>query len=235
MPMSSDRDTRPRRLQFTIRSALLVTAVVALVLGWYRGQRRNDELLQRLWRAQSEISLQNSRTALYETPKNQAFGEGGLSLACLDGANLRGMSISGGSFQRASFKKSDLRGTTLVGGGSSFQGAQFDNANLAKATLTGEDASFQLASFVGADLTGAVLMGSFQGASFQGAKLIGARVVAHFQAVNIDQAQFQQADLSRIDPRALESCYFDTPPRYDEKTKFPDGFNPARQGWALER
>lgn len=243
--MRSDQGREGRRLQFTIRTLLVATVFVALVLGWYRTYRGNQELLQQLmraqseiWRARSEIQREKSRTALDQIPKGKG-GNRGLSAVCLDGADLRGISINGGVFQVASFKGSDLRGATLIGGGASFQGARFDGANLANATLTGGGSSFQSASFVNADLANATLTGggaSFQAASFEGATLIDARVivpgVTDFQCVNIDGAQFQGADLSTIDPSALESCYFETPPRYNTKTKFPEGFDPAAQGWA---
>lgn len=236
--MKSCQGGERRRLQFSIRTALFTMLFVALSLGSYRVYRENMVLLRRLSQAHSETQLQKLRTRIGEVPQGKVVG---LSTVCLDGAYLHGMSIIGGMFQSTSFKGSDLSGTTLTGGAASFQGARFDSANLTNATLTGGGASFQVASFVNADLTKATLTGgasSFQGASFEGAKLIDARVVVSgagdFQSVNIDGAQFQGADLSTINPRSLESCYFDTSPCYNKKTRFPSGFDAAAQGWVRE-
>ena len=93
--------------------------------------------------------------------------------------------------------------------------------------------AFQLASFVNADLTGAVLTGggsSFQGSTFEGSKLVGARLLcsgASFQAVDVTGANFRGADISTLEAESLKSCYFQSPPRYDGKTKFPVGFDPV--------
>ena len=231
------------RPQFTLRTALLAVLIVAVAFGWYKSvieaHRENERLAERLRRAQSEIENAKRRAQWTQTPRTKMSGKGRLSAVCLDGVNLRGITISGGTFQMASFKNCDLRGTTLIGGGSSFQCAEFDGADLRDATLTGAGASFQMASFAGADLSGAVVTGNLQVASFAGAKLIGARIVASsvvdFQNVNIDGAQFQGADLSTIDVNSLQGCYFYTPPVYDKKTLFPSGFNPRAQGWVLAK
>lgn len=99
--------------------------------------------------------------------------------------------------------------------------------------------AFQGASFAGADLSGTELSGggsAFQNVSLEGAKLIGAKLRfggAGFQGVNIDGAQFQGADLSTLEYFCFCSCYFDTPPAYDGKTRFPPRFDPIAQGRIL--
>lgn len=239
--MGADQNIEGRRPQFSIRTALLVFLIVALVFGWYKSvvevHRKNEELQWQLLRAHSEIETAKSRAEFAQRPKRRLSSKFGPSIVSFEGMNLRGISISGAQFQGSSFKDCDLRDATLIGGGASFQGAQFDGANLTNATLTGGGASFQQASFVGADLSGAVLTGNLQGASFERAKLVGARVIVfspvEFQCANIDGTHFQAADLSAIAPNALESCYFNAPPLYDEKTKFPAGFDPKAQGWSL--
>jgi uncharacterized protein YjbI with pentapeptide repeats len=174
-------------------------------------------------------------------------------------ASLRGVSLSAGrqpAFQSTIFKECDLENATLTAGVSSFQRAQFDEANLAGVTLTGSGSSFQLATFDDADLTAAQLEGNFQassfvcarlvratlkgggtafqGASFAGADLSGAKLIgggASFQSVDIDGARFVGADLTGLEARNLASCHFETPPTYDEATKFPAGFDPKLEGW----
>ncbi len=237
--MGTSPQNGARRPQFTIRTALLTMAAVALAFAWYNSvialRQKNEKYLAHLARAQSEILNARSRAEWAQEPKDKMSGRGGLSNICLDGVNLRNISIRA-SFQNASFQNSDLRGSTLIGDASSFQYARFDNANLAGATLSGAGASFQAASFADADLSGAVVTGNLQCATFEGAKLIGARIVVSspvdFQSVNIDGAQFQGADLSTITPEALESCYFYRPPLYDKTTLFPNGFDPAAHGWS---
>ncbi|MBT3375571.1 MAG: pentapeptide repeat-containing protein [Lentisphaerae bacterium] len=155
--------------------------------------------------------------------------------ASFDSANLADAKLNG-SFQLASFVNADLSGAELAG---SFQCACFDNASLVNATLSGEGSSFQAASFVAADLSGASIKGNFQCARFAGAKLVGATVLDSggpaFQGMDIDGSWFEGADLSKITRRTLESCFFGTPPSYDEETRFPQGFNPRRQGWTSRR
>jgi uncharacterized protein YjbI with pentapeptide repeats len=156
--------------------------------------------------------------------------------ADLEGSNLAGMTLASNSnaFQRASFRKCNLEGATLKGGGASFQLARFDGAKLANSSLKGGAASFQGASFVGADLTGAALAGdgsSFQGAAFEGTILIGAKLSGNFQSVNISGAKFEGADLSEIDRDNLVSCYFQNPPTFNARTKFPSGFDPEENLW----
>jgi uncharacterized protein YjbI with pentapeptide repeats len=231
-----------RRPQFTIRAVLVAIAFLALVLGWYSAVQRAEVTIRRLsmraMHAEAELRARklNDRFQDREAQRNKRV----LSRANLEGVNLRNTSIAVGAsaFQRACFNHSDLESASLTGGASSFQYAQFDNANLVNATLTGGGASFSLASFDNANLSGAVLTGQFQGASFAGAKLIGTQFRGSelsFQAVNIDGAQFEGADLSAIRRYDLESCFFQTPPTYDEKTRFPEGFDPVVQLWTRHK
>jgi uncharacterized protein YjbI with pentapeptide repeats len=247
--VSGNRDRGKRRPQFTIRAALFATLLIALAFGWYLSERRADERIARLFArvnyAEAELQWSKSRNKTWSRDRSERKRppNGVLSLAQLDGLNLRDASIVGGAgaFQRTSFNECDLENASLRGDGGAFQFARFDHANLVNIKLTGGGSSFQLASFVNADLSGAVLTGgaaSFQGATFERAKLIGTQVLcsgSSFQLVNIDGAQFQGADLSMLDGHSLESCYFKTPPKYDERTRFPAGFDPAGQFWTLQR
>jgi len=138
-------------------------------------------------------------------------------------------------YQGADFAHRNLQNLALEGSGSSFQGAEFDNANLSLTRISGGGSAFQLASFDDSDLSGADITGggaSFQAVSMARAKLIDAQIACgggSFQLVNVDAAQFEGADLSGVDFRSLESWYFSTPPTYDERTRFPDGYLP--DGW----
>ena len=231
-----------RRLRFTLRDALAATLILALALGGYvyhrQAQSEYAQLARRVNYDEAEADYGKSRHATFNEAKRRRHTEASRTLFAVDfsGSNLKGVSITGPdiAFQLAIFNDANLENARLAG---SFQGAQFKNANLAGARLTGGGGSFQGSSFKGANLTGATLTGggsSFQASTFQRANLTGARILCSgtsFQAVNIDAANFQAADLSTIDPGALASCHFKAPPTYDEKTRFPAGFDPQEQGW----
>lgn len=204
------------------------------------GRRREETERDRAWTAQ-----QSKLRVLY-----------GIDLK---GASLRNVSIDAGqqaAFQKMVFDVCDLSGAMLVAGGASFQEARFEGALLGGAKLSGGASSFQLAIFDLADLSDARLEGNFQAASFARATLTGAQLKgggtafqaanfaeadlrganligggASFQAMDIDGAQFEGADLSAIEPQNLASCHFETPPTYDDATKFPAGFDPKLEGW----
>jgi uncharacterized protein YjbI with pentapeptide repeats len=217
---------------------LLLTALVAMALGWRASTRDAKEQLARqtIQLRYAEQELERARDDLKDRdrpkqPNPRSFWE-----AELDGAQLSGVTISSptNAFQRASLKNCDLQNATLEAGDAAFQYARFDGSNLANAKLTGGGASFQLATFVGCDLTGAVLDGrgsSFQLSSFENATLVGSKLVGSFQLVNISGARFEGADLSALDSDSLEDCYFKEPPTYDGKTRFPAGFDPAANLW----
>jgi len=227
-----------RRPQFTTRTVLMVTLLLAVLLSWRASVRRGElQLAQQAHRlAYAEQELSRARDELQDRVRVKPDRSRGLWMAALDGANLSGMTIAShtNAFQRATFKDCNLENATLQGGTSAFQLARFDGAKLEKAKLTGGDCAFQNATFVGADLTGAVLTGggaSFQAASFENATLISARLTGSFQLANISGAHFEGADLSALDSNSLASCYFKDPPTYDGRTKFPAGFAPAAQLW----
>jgi uncharacterized protein YjbI with pentapeptide repeats len=228
-------------VRFTIRTLLLLTFLVAMVLGWRASVRdaRQQLALQTIQLQYAEEELRRARDDLGDRdrpkqPTTRNFWE-----AELDDAYLRGMTISSptNAFQRASLKNCDLQDVTLEADAAAFQFARFDESNLKNAKLTAGVASFQAATFVGCDLTNAVLDGgdsSFQGSSFANATLMGAKWVgsiASFQMVNISGAHFEGADLSAIESSSLESCYFKEPPTYDGQTRFPVGFDPAARSW----
>jgi uncharacterized protein YjbI with pentapeptide repeats len=226
---------RPR---FTIRTVLILTLLIALLLGWHvsvRDARR--QLAQQVTRLRyAEEELERTRDELDDRDRPKRGAARVLRDAELDGAHLRGVTISSPSnaFQRASFKNCDLENATLQGGGAAFQRARFDGSKLANAKLTGGVSSFQEATFVDSDLTGAVLFGggaSFQRSSFENATLVRARLVGSFQMVNISGTHFEGADLSALDGPSLASCYFRESPTYDGQTQFPATFDPVTQLW----
>jgi uncharacterized protein YjbI with pentapeptide repeats len=231
-----------RRPRFTIRDALAATLLIALAFGWYashqQAQREYAQLSRRLNYDEAEADFGKRREETFHEAKQRRHTEPFRTLFGVDfsDSNLKGVTMTGPdiAFQLAIFNDANLENARLAG---SFQGAQFKRANLAGARLTGGSASFQESSFEGANLTGATLTGggsSFQASTFQHANLTGARIIcsgASFQVVNIDAANFQAADLATIEPGALESCHFKTPPTYDDQTRFPAGFDPQQQGW----
>lgn len=227
-----------RRPRFTIRALLLLTALIAMLLGVHSCVHdARIQLTRQATRLQyAERELERARDELKVQQRPRRSGGRVFSEAELDGMYLRDVSISidSNAFQRASLKNCDLQNATLQAGGAAFQFARFDGANLTKAKLTGGGSSFQLATFVGCDLTDAVLAGgssSFQGSSFENATLVRARLVGSFQQVNISGAHFEGADLLALRSADLQSCYFKDAPTYDGQTKFPAGFDPTANLW----
>jgi uncharacterized protein YjbI with pentapeptide repeats len=239
--MLPDRNT-PGERRFKLSTLFGSVALLAFAVAWYtsteRERTRNAMLAQQLSNAQSQIKLAESRAEIQSPAASNGApnAKGVLSEARFEGVNLRGATIQGGesAFQRTVFDNSDLSSASLSGGGASFQGARFKNANLKNAKLTGGGSSFQLAIFENADLSAAILTGNLQGISLRGANCTGATIKGSFQGANIDSAGFSSADLSAIRSDDLASCYFETSPTYDKKTKFPDGFDPIAHGWKKE-
>jgi hypothetical protein len=93
-------------------------------------------------------------------------------------------------------------------------GAILFEAILVNTNLIGTDlrkADLRRVNLIGANLTKADLRGAnLQGANLRGANLIGA---------NLTKADLRRADLYGADLNGVE---------YDERTKFPDGFDPLR-------
>lgn len=237
--MSPRDDNGQLRFRISIRGMITLICVMAVVLAWLGNEMRLDALI-RNYRRQAEYAMAELRRAQVELAQSQRAKRVDRSRPFwemdLEGTKLAGMTlkIPANSFQRASFRKCDLRKATLEGGAAAFQLAKFDGARLSEAILTGGGASFQASTFVGADLSGAVLSGgstSFQTASFESANLTGAKLSGSFQSANIDSARFEGADLSAIASQDLASCIFSNPPTYDDKTLFPQGFDPANNEW----
>lgn len=161
-----------------------------------------------------------------------------------DSADLTEARLTGSAaFQKASFKHAKLAGATFDGGVASFQKARFDDANLVGARLVGGGSSFQEASFAQANLTGALLKGegtalqlvNLDGANCTDLQVICTSAAAAFQVASLNDTRFAGADLSSLAWQSLKSCVFDSrhPPSYDDRTRFPDGFDPVKQGWKL--
>lgn len=236
----------PRRgFRFSIREMLLLMLLIAALLGWNNSSK---DAAKRLRDVQRQI-MHSRMAADYDKSREETMARKApsvwkkhlhpsFSYLTIDGVDLGGVSIDGGdnSFQSAALTNCDLSGAALDG---LFQGARFDGSNLTDSKLGGGGASFQMSSFANANLTRATLRGggsSFQGSSFAGANLTDAIIIcsgASFQAVKLDGAIFVGADLSRLDHGSLESCYFQTPPTYDERTRFPTDFDPVEAGWKL--
>ena len=238
-----------KNIQFTVREILVLTMLASLGVGWYASLRReellklrNEQHNSRYSDALLQIRLLESRLQRPETPPEESSNvvAGLLAQTNIDGSSLKGATLIGSdfAFSELSIREGNLTGAALQGGDSSFQRAVFDNAVAKEARLSSGIGAFSEASFNNADLTGATLMGngtSFQGSSFKNAKLIRAKFVVtsttSFEAANIGGAQFQGADLTSISSQALKICFFETPPRYDHSTRFPNGFDPKVEGW----
>ncbi len=236
--MNSNLNQTRRRPRFTIRGALILTLLVAAMLGWMATAKRASLTISRQANRMryAEEELERARVELKDRDRILQDRSRVLWASNLDGAHLQGVTISspGNAFQRASFKDCDLENARLKGGGAAFQFARFDGSKLINTKLTGGGSSFQMATFVSCDLTGAVLSGgsaSFQGSSFENATLAQAKLAGSFQSVNFSGAHFEGADLTALDGDDLESCYFKNAPTYDDQTKFPKGFDPETLRW----
>lgn len=241
--MSNGKVASGSRPRLSLRTALLLMMLVAIVLGWYSSSQRSRRRITKLSKQLMSLKAGLESDSWRSEPNDERIGrearnKGIFSHALFTRVNMQGLAIDG-EFHVAEFDSCVLQDANLGGGASGFQLARFNNCNLIDAKLTGGGSAFQLSSFENSDLSGAVLTGggsSFQRASFDGANLTDARIIcpansAAFQAVNIDGVQFQGADLSTIRKLDLESCFFDNPPTYDKDTKFPSGFDPADQLW----
>lgn len=228
----------------TIRTLLGVTLIAAFGFGLIVAVQQTNVWRYRYFRAERRLMAAESQLKLRgvaRRPDGVARLQRFLFEAVLEGSDFSNVSIKAGAsaFQKTWLVNADLENANIVAGGASFQRATFDHANLHGAQLAGGTSSFQLASFAGADLQGATLTGgdaSFQGASFRDADLTGASIKcpangSAFQAVDLNSAKFERADISAISTGDLESCYFSEPPTYNEKTRFPSGFDPAVAGW----
>jgi hypothetical protein len=136
----------------------------------------------------------------------------------------------------------DLSGAALDGAelrDLAFPQANCDGASLANARL--DDSDFRHASFRKADLTEAALYnGRFRDADFTGACLTGCfGAHASFRRATFKDASLAGADLGRADLCGADLSSADLTgaqlegARYDEKTRFPRGFQPPKQmKWA---
>lgn len=227
--------------RFNIRELVLLIVIVTFGYGWFSAEQRLDRerRLMETERKYLEAKLDRVKDELQDQVRGprpdpwRSFWEAGL-----EGSNLVGMTLAsrGNAFQRANFRKCNLKDAVLQGGVAAFQIARFDGADMIRCQLTGEASSFQRASFAAANLTEAILSGgsgSFQATTFENAVLIGARLSGDFQNSNLSGARFESADLSAITKESLASCYFKVPPTYDSRTTFPAGFDPDFHLWKL--
>ena len=228
--------------QYSLKFTLVGLVAAATTFAWIRSEWARNELSDRLrlrsHRERSQISNLEAQldTALAEIKaKHRPSWQRRFSSVRFDGMDLTEVKIDGGVFQRASFRGTKLVGAELIGGGSSFQLAVFDEADATGATIIGGGASLQMATFRNTNLRGATVQGNLQSTTFAGADLRDATLIAAagvgMQRCDLDATDVRGADLSRVPADSLEMAYFETPPKYDDATRFPDGFDPRQAGW----
>jgi len=143
--------------------------------------------------------------------------------AFLGEANLSGANLSGANLERAYLIGADLTDADL-------SNANLTDANLLEANLANAD--FENSKMVGANLSGTILKGanlnyadltvaSLGNADLQNATLRGALLYT-----DLREADLRGADLSGAD---LSGAYL-VSAIYDEKTSWPDDFNPEENG-----
>ena len=137
-----------------------------------------------------------------------------LTRANLTRAKLRDANLSGADLIRADLTEADLIRADLIG--ADLMEANFTRADLRDANLSGAD-------LIGADLTGAYLSGAYlSGADLSGANLTEADLIgADLYKADLIRADLTGTDLSGADLREAI---------YDDKTMFPEGFDPVESG-----
>ncbi len=146
-----------------------------------------------------------------------------LSGANLTGAGLVGANLSGANLSGATLSKVNLSGASLDG--ANLAGANLDRVDFTKASLIKASfadgvlsrSSFSMAKMSGVDLSGAKVTST----DFCGAAMVNAKFDGDTRLAQVD---FSSADLSR----AAMHSFQNTDCIYDAKTRFPDGFNPAK-------
>ena len=157
---------------------------------------------------------------LSEVDRQTAGPFRGLSLSGLklDGIQLTGylrhLDFEGTDFSRSSLVRAGLQHARV-------NGCSFEDADLSE--VLGIFATFHSANLQSAKLVGArVTRATFRNANLQGADLTGAEVLG---------TNFSSADLRRATLVGLQTGdYQGVPTRFDERTQFPDGFEPG-DGW----
>ncbi len=147
------------------------------------------------------------------------FNTSELDYAQFAGADMRGAHVYGCSANYTQFERCDMTGANFArqGPGGPFSDyyevGGFSGANFSQAVLTG-------ATFDGCDLTNA----SFRGARLDGTKF-GSLSDGYLidQHTIIDGADFRRCDLRRADFRGARAK--------PGSVKWPENFNPARQGF----
>ena len=125
--------------------------------------------------------------------------------------------------QFSDFRGKNLKGANFYGVNlceAEFQGADLRNANLESAILRG-------AEFEGADLRKVNLQSAIlRGAGFQGADLKD----ANLQSADLHESSFRGAKLHGANLQECKDFHIAkwTNAQYDNKTLFPDGFNPDK-------
>lgn len=134
------------------------------------------------------------------------------------------------------FRRADLHGTDLTGAKFKMldmQGTNFEGCVLSGVSFYGGD--IRSCNFRGADLTGAKISSTVNGADFSKATLKDAQLRGStLSNANYTDTDFSGADLSYVDMRGsdlsramLANVTFEYT-KFDERTKFPEGFDSDR-------
>ncbi len=129
----------------------------------------------------------------------------------LNGANFRGMEFDDVSFEACDLADADMR-DAVFGPGTKFF----------RCTLNGAD--LRNVDFAGA---------SIESVNFRGADLREAKNLRNVRRANFQRADLRGADLSQLAVPLQEIEMEDA--IYNEKTKFPQGLDPAAEGAILAR
>jgi len=173
--------------------------------------------------------------------KRTIFDRSNLSGAVFRSVQFRGVSIQDADLKYSSFIKST---TGVVTENDQIIAPHFVNSEMSYADLRDLDLLYagigssrlDFANLQGANLTRTwfTISGSLWQADLSGANLTKVRVTSpafNMQGANLEKANLQDADLSRAvfsDSTKFKGAI------YNEKTKFPQGFNPKSKGLDLK-
>ena len=249
----------PERVKrIPLRTLLAVVAAAVCVLAWIGDVTQRQRVAMTLsgelnltypqtWRRCIHCPSMEPVSAaqfIRRAGQGQALRCSDLGKEVLQGFNLPGVDLHGSSLIasrliKAQLPKADLRHATLLW--SRIHGSNLDGSSMAGADLSGVE--LMGSTMVGADLRGSNLQWvRFHQSNLSRARLDGANLQmatladCDLKGANLNDVDLRTARLFRSDLRGatLQGVLFKgsimVGARYDDKTVFPVGFDPARAG-----
>jgi len=213
---------------------VVVSVILTIALAWiqHQGEARSarDSLSLSLSSSTSFVGIDlHGRNMKRFYLGGKTLNAADLENARLNDAVLRGSSLRGANLRHAHLSGADLQEADLHGARTDLHSAKLITANLRLAKLS--DADLTDADLRGADLAGADLRGAnFRNADLRDANLAGADLRLAVLSADLRGAVFA-ADFrpARLDGAGLAGA------RWDETTRWPQGFEPRAAIDALSK